>query len=330
MELLNKNIIFICPMTFGYEKEIASELKRMGANVYYRNDRPFEIKIVKVLVRLFPKFSWLLFDLVFYRWFCALDLATCDYVFVVRGEGLSPKILKYLREKYSSAKMILYLWDSVKNIRKVKSKFIYFDKVLSYDPLDCKKYEGLVFRPLFYIPKYSLSKKTINSNVFFVGTLHSDRAEVIFKLNQEIVKNRYFDYNIFIRSRIEYFLKFLFDKYIKKLDAKKITFKAMSADVINQKYSECSAVVDIEHPNNTGLTIRTFEVLASGKKLITTNSDIVNYDFFHPSQILVIDRYSPTIGADFFDGNFTYQNAACLSRYTLNSWVRDVFGLSQI
>jgi len=330
MELLNKNIIFICPMTFGYEKEIASALKKMGANVYYRNDRPFEIKIVKALVRLFPKFSWLLFDLVFYRWFCALNLTICDYVFVVRGEGLSPKILKYIKEKYSSAKLILYLWDSVKNIKKVESKFIYFDRVLSYDPFDCKIYKNIIFRPLFYIPNYSSSKKVVNFNVFFVGTLHSDRAEVIFKLNNEIGKYGYFDYNIFFRSRIEYLLKFLFDKYIKKLDAKKITFKAMSADVITQKYSECSAVVDIEHPINTGLTIRTFEVLASGKKLITTNSDIVNYDFFHPSQILVIDRYFPTIGADFFDGNFTYQNADYLSRYTLNSWIRDIFALPQV
>ena len=40
------------------------------------------------------------------------------------------------------------------------------------------------------------------------------------------------------------------------------------------------SVLDINHLDQSGLTIRTFEALGAGKKIITTNSEIKKYPFY--------------------------------------------------
>src|SRR5690606_29410790 len=48
------------------------------------------------------------------------------------------------------------------------------------------------------------------------------------------------------------------------------------------------AVLDIQRVGQSGLTMRTFEVLASGAILVTSNSAIINEPFFDPTRVFVI------------------------------------------
>ena len=82
------------------------------------------------------------------------------------------------------------------------------------------------------------------------------------------------------------------------------------------------AVLDIQHPNQTGLTMRTFEVMALQKKLITTNQDIVNYDFYRPENVYVIDRNAPYIETGFFDKAFAHLEPQLLYQYSIESWLK--------
>ena len=59
-------------------------------------------------------------------------------------------------------------------------------------------------------------------------------------------------------------------------------------------------VLDLPHPMQTGLTMRTIEAIGSKKKLITTNVDIVNYDFYNPKNILLIERENINFDKSFF------------------------------
>ena len=50
--------------------------------------------------------------------------------------------------------------------------------------------------------------------------------------------------------------------------------------------SKC--VLDSAQANQNGLTIRVIEMLGAKKKIITTNEDVVNYDFYRPKMFMYI------------------------------------------
>ena len=71
-----------------------------------------------------------------------------------------------------------------------------------------------------------------------------------------------------------------------------------------------------------GLTMRTIELLGLQKKIITTNIDIVNYDFYNPVNILIIDRDSPKINKEFFTTPFTPIPQEIVSKYIISNWLK--------
>jgi len=325
--LKGKKILFFCPKTFGYENEILREIEAMGADVTYRSDRPSEHPWVKGFIRLFPQQAWYFCDRTYSHWLDKHGPERCDFIFIIRGEGLSPKFIQKLRKRYPQARVLLHLWDNVANIKKVELKFIHTDEVSSYDPIDCEKFEKFRFRPLFFIDKYRINNSINNKKLFFVGTLHSDRAKVIYNIMNSLPHDAELDYWLFIRSKLEYYLRILFDPYLRKLDRSRLIFKPMQFEIITQKLKECSIVIDIEHPNNSGLTMRTFEMLASGKKLITTNRYIMQHDFYDSNKINVIERSNPVFSSSIFESQPPPPSAGFIERYSLHGWLREIFGV---
>ncbi len=80
-------------------------------------------------------------------------------------------------------------------------------------------------------------------------------------------------------------------------------------------------VIDVEHPNQQGLTMRTIEMLGLQKKLITTNKSIVDYDFYHPNNICVVDRQNPVVDAGFLQSDYFYIDKTIRNKYSLKSWL---------
>ena len=57
MSMKNKKILFISQKFFGYEFAIKNELEKMGACIYWFDDRPSNSLLIKGLLRL--KIQWL-------------------------------------------------------------------------------------------------------------------------------------------------------------------------------------------------------------------------------------------------------------------------------
>ena len=87
-----------------------------------------------------------------------------------------------------------------------------------------------------------------------------------------------------------------------------------------------TAVLDIQHPTQRGLTMRTFEALAAQTKLITTNSAIQYYDFYDPENIAIIDRESPVLPDGFLDTPYAPVPKGVTDKYSINNWIRTLFG----
>lgn len=99
----------------------------------------------------------------------------------------------------------------------------------------------------------------------------------------------------------------------------------MSKSEIRDVFLNSKAVIDIQHPEQTGLTMRSIEMLGLNKKLITTNVDIRNYDFFNGNNIVVINRSNPSVPDDFIDANYIKPNGNVVSKYSIQSWLSSIF-----
>ena len=323
--MAGKKIIFFCPKFFGYENEIIHEMENMGAEVTFRSAQPVEYTWFKGFIRLFPKLAWHYSDRYYFSWLAEHAPETSDIIFIVKGEGLSPSFLQALRRRYPNACTILYLFDNIKNCKQICLKFPYIDKFFSFDPVDCRDLSRFKYRPLFFIDKYlATDNSKPGRGIFFVGTLNGDRPEVIYRLLSSLSCKDMFNYWLFVRSRLEVSLRKVFDRFLRKLDHSRFIFEPIPVDTLTQHLSRCSAILDIEHPKQTGLTMRTFEALASGKKLITTNRMILEHEFYDPARICVIDRCHPFVPPDFLSAISSPLTDDFISRYSLRGWLLEI------
>ena len=326
LPLAGKRILFFCPKFFGYEQSICQELENLGAEVFFRSGQAQEHPWSKALLRLAPTLGWKVADRYYFEWLTTTAPDQCDIIFIVKGEAISPKFLQELRSRYDSAKVILYMFDSIKNYRGMSEKFNFIDEFYSFDPDDCKKMDFFTYRPLFFIDKYlDLTPGESGNGLFFIGTLNGDRPKVIFYLISALDSDIFFNYWLFVRSKVELFFRKLCGATLEKLESTRLIFAPMLHDEIKNHFDNCSAVLDIEHVNQTGLTMRTFEVLASGKKLVTTNHSILSHDFYDPARICLIKRDAPIIPSDFFDSIPAPLPENFVNKYSLRGWILDIF-----
>ncbi|WP_461671168.1 hypothetical protein, partial [Mycobacterium tuberculosis] len=208
---------------------------------------------------------------------------------------------------FKEAKFCLYLWDSIDNIPSIKGKFKYFDRILSFDRIDTQKYENIIHRPLFYLDEFrrvSEVKHFENHKIdlAFFGTIHSDRYAIIknIKKSCEDLKMSFYSYQ-YLQSEFIYFFYKMYKKEFRGTKKNDFSYQKMSTREISIMVDESKVILDIQHPNQTGLTMRTIEMIGMSKKIITTNQDIVNYDFYDSRNIAVIDRDNVNIPQYFFN-----------------------------
>jgi hypothetical protein len=189
------------------------------------------------------------------------------------------------------------------------------------------------FRPLFYLDEYknlNQDHQPSDYDVVFIGSAHTDRyivGEKIREVADRLNLKSYFYY--YAMGRIAFRLKKLIDKSLKQFDITKVSFDKLNHHQIIDFYKKTKSVLDINKPFQNGLTIRTFEVLASGRKLITTNSDIKNYPFYCPVNILVIDRENIRLDPDFFKTDFKELDEEVLYKMSLDSFIECLFDHDQ-
>jgi spore maturation protein CgeB len=88
-------------------------------------------------------------------------------------------------------------------------------------------------------------------------------------------------------------------------------------------YKRTVSVLDIELNIQSGLTMRTFEALGAGVKLITTNTKIIDEPFYDKNVAMVIDRINPDIDINFFNNNLTVDKN--FRKYSFDNWLNNIF-----
>jgi hypothetical protein len=232
-----------------------------------------------------------------------------DVILTIKGDFIDPKAI--LEFKKYTKKSIAFFNDSVTRCPKIKRVIPHFDEVYSFEKDDCKKY-NLTFLTNWIYPISKSKKRDAESQVFNISS--KDRRLPLLVKIASILKEKNINYKIII--------------FHKKNKSHKSSVEYISKQIplteVNDYLSNTKVLLDINRAGQKGLTFRAFESLELEKKLITTNSDIKNYDFYNPNNILIIDEKRPNIPLEFFSSDYQKISEELLKKYKVQAWINKI------
>lgn len=324
--LTGKKILFISATLFSISDNIRREMERLGAEVDYFDERPSNTAVMKALIRINRDLVGATID----RYYDGIitSTATRDYDFILftKGESVSAAQLQRLRDLHPRATLILYHWDAIYYNRHADDINACFDRVVTFDRTDAAGHQ-MEFLPLFYTPEYSaiptIADSRIDYAASFIGTTHSDRYAIATSIARQLdgYGKKVMMY-FYFQSRMMYYKRMYIDRIIRREYKDCFYFSPLSHKQILDAYSHTVALIDVQWPHQRGLTMRSIEALGARRKLITTNRDIVNYDFYDEANILVIDRNRPHVPRDFVETPYRPVPCPIYDSYSIASWLR--------
>lgn len=310
----NKRVLFITYDMSGYYDSVYKELESRYAEVDYFNTLGISYKYKNAREKIYS---------FFYRFFTGKKLKSYykyrelinsvkdnryDITLIVRPDLFFDSHLRLL--KGISKRFIAYYHDSINNIERKKDVIGFFDAVYSYEKKDVADY-NLRFITNFI---YFKGSKPANSPEFDVFSVMSN------------------DYRIGVLKKLALFLRVTGRSYYfyvvtsgenKEDEGITFTTRRMNNDEVSSNIRKAAVIADIHKFGiQDGLTFRVFEAMGYRKKLITTNKDIVNYDFYDPANIFVInDNEDIAIPDAFFETPYKELPPEVYNRYTVSAWV---------
>lgn len=323
-------LLLIMPKFFDYPEIIVNELNEMGYEVDFFDDRPSTNAWIKAAIRINKNLIGTYIKKYFESVMKTVRNKKYDVVFLISGQSLSfgESMINEIKLCQKDAKFVLYQWDSQTNFPYIKQVQKYFDKCYSFDRRDIEETPSLKFLPLFYSRKYEEIGKRNNTNFkydfCFVGTAHPKKYKFI-KMMSEQLKSVYPNQFIyfFFPSPIVYFYRKIMNNELRKAKYNEFHYVPLKGKDMNDVYETSRCVLDSAQDGQLGLTIRVLEALGAKKKLITTNEDVINYDFYKPENIYV---YEGKIDLEnvFFTHEYKEVSKEVYEKYSLRSWLKEI------
>lgn len=316
-------VLLVAPDFFGYAREMISALQRGGVDGVWYDDRPASTTLSKALIRISPVLQKNRSERYFDRVIDEARRQQITDVLVIKGQAMSAGAIARLRAALPHARFTLYFWDSYRNMpRDSAYKVQLFDRAFTFDPVDAASDPRLVYQPLFYLDEFArLPRVEQDIDVFFFGTVHSDRYKVWKGLRKALPPGLKVKQILYFNSRLVYWARRIADPSFWGSRKSEFVFAPVSKHELQALLARSKVVVDIERPVQSGLTIRTIEAVGARKKVITTNAFAERTDVFKKSNVLVIDRHAVTVPDAFFAAPFAELAPETMEKYTLNGWL---------
>lgn len=323
-----QSVLFVSLGFYNYDEKITETIKQLGYKVTQftpiGNYNTFE-----KLYNAFTKGSFLKKKcLRRQKQFMNDNPQKYDYVFVIVGRHLNPTLLSEYRKIQPQAKFILYLWDDIARIEHYTENKAFYDEIYSFDLEDSKNY-GVKHLPLFYVPDYLYQDDEKKYTLSLSGTLHSGRIILWDKIITKYSLNPQNCFLFLLGTKMKHYFQAIFPSKNQWMKLKYIHIKGINLEEMAIIMRKSKVALDVQFGSQSGLTIRTFESLASKTKLITTNPYVQNYDFYKYGNIHVINKENPEIPEDFFDTPYNTIPPEITEQYSLYHWVYTMLGESK-
>lgn len=309
-------ITIIAPSAFGYTSHIQKALNDydgVEASILYLDKPGFQYrnlghKLQNFVSKLFGKNlkKTFVFDRI-KREMAAIGAQ--DSIFIIRPDMLDDSTLQCIREKTDN--FIAYYYDSTRRFPRKLDIVNFFDTIYSYDKQDIKE-NGFKLLTNYIFAENS----TTNYDYQFFNISTNDHRFPLIENLAGYLKSKEWTYNIKV-----------FNGTPMHAEHVEIITEHQSIEQVERMILKSKIIVEIQRNDQIGLSFRIFEALGYRKKLITTNTDIVNYDFYNPQNILVIDENNIEIPEDFVNSPYVEIDDAILDKYRIKNWVKPIFGL---
>lgn len=319
-----KKALLIMPDFFNYPSIISKKLEEMGYEVKFVNDRPSNNAVVKTFIRLNRNILSIYIRKYFDKLLSEIANTSFDLVLLISGQSLSfsESMIKELRIRQKKAMFILYQWDSENNFPYIKKMQRYFDKCFTFEKSDSNK--NVKFLPLFYSDYYKEIGANKNKNIYdfcFIGTAHPKKYMFINKMSKQLSKvySKQFIY-YYLPSKIVYFYRKIRNPEFKNAKIKDFHFNPMIGSDFDKIYKISATVLDSPQDGQKGLTIRIIEALGAKKKIITTNKDVKNYDFYSENNIYIYNGKF-NFSSPFFTEDYVPVEKNIYEKYSIENWL---------
>lgn len=330
--LTHKKILFITTQFYGYEKAIIKGMRDQGAEVKVFFDDPVSYTKMKFLKSSISSSMRTRVNR-FYRGYLINKTSHLqfDYIFVLKGSIMSEPFLETLHRQHPNALFISYQWDSLTNFP--YDRFIrFFDVTFTFDPADAERIPTLTYLPTFALDEFFELAKTRHLvkqslDVSFVGSNHSNRLQILrslkIKLRKQKLTHRFYVYLPFIVGIKSVLLT-------RRMKPDEFTLGPLSRKRYKSLLLRSRFVLDLPSPKQSGVSLRTYEALASGCGLITTSKEIAQEKFYNEKHIFIVDPENlkdqvsavlkqPYVSTQLLDFN----------EYSLSSWIRKIFSIAE-
>lgn len=331
IETHDNKVLLIAPLFFGYYNEIMIELTNMGYEVTYICDTPSNSNLSKAVGRINKNLIKHSAEVYFKNKVLPLiENLKFSFIFLVAGMtfAFTPEMIQTIRRLNPDAKFVMYQWDSEKNLPYSTYIHAYFDSIFSFDRNDCNTKSIYKFLPLFYTKTYGkIGAEKVDKYIYdcsYIGTAHPKKYYDINCMSISL-KDRMpsqFIYH-YMPSKLKYIYHKLFAVEYKKARYSDFKTKKLQSNDIMEIILRSKCILDAPQADQIGLTIRTIECLGAKRKLVTTNADVVNYDFYRPSNILVFTE-DIDYNSDFFRSDYEEVPEEIYKKYSLHNWLNTI------
>jgi len=304
---------------WGFNNHIAEHLTKKGHTVRHINFHAFSYKYPGLLHKIYnfilksfigKNLKHLYYGKEIIRQLKQINEKQ-DFILTLKGDFIDTDYLKQFKN-YTDRSIAVYN-DNIARYPKIKATLKCFDEVYSFEKEDCLKYNlKFITNWIYNMVEPAPANTKFDFDVFNITT-KDRRISIIQKIATEL-KSKNIRYKIMVFSKKE-----INDDTIEYISRK------IPLNEVNQYINRSKAVLDINREGQSGLSFRIFESLGLHKKLITTNADIVTYDFYNPNNIVVIDEKEPVITPSFFETPYEEIPDTIFHKYTLEGWTDTIF-----
>lgn len=214
-------------------------------------------------------------------------ISATDSVLFFGTENL--KDLRIMEHEIAARRKSVFLWNTVNSRYKGWLQLLDFRsffkrtsiQIGTFDSQDALRYGLCLFPQVYRFPEIDnkTPESSVRNDVFFVGK-DKKRSEILLHMLQ-----------LFKAAALTIDFYILKDATTKNVPELKEYYKdvPLSYKETLGRIKQSRCILEIVQDGQTGSTLRAMEALFFGKKLLTNNTSIQHEDFYHPSNVLVID-----------------------------------------
>ena len=279
-------------------------------------------KIINIICRVFFKVNNypIKADEENFKNFCKKSLKNLpqkkfDYCLVIRGDLVPEFVINHARS--ISKKMVDFQLDGLSVSSKILDYQKYFDRIFVFDPEDVKRHPSfnLVFLPNCYFGETDFTQPS-EIDLLYIGQFIEKRHQQLSSIHNYLESQQihYSSYTSLYQGRD------FIPLHHKILHHKISTTYQENIDFVKKS----KTLIDFKRDEHDGLSLRFFEAMQYGKKIITDNFSVKNYDFYHPNNIFVTNYVNLEGLVDFLQSPHQSLPSELVEKYSFKNWINTI------